>query len=222
LVTESSKGDLSQKIAGDRGEAASVGQAGSGESNSLWVVEISPARATVADIIKVMIKPPEKVPSDASFSYGWKVNGRTVEKAIGDSLSNEHFKKHDVVQVVVCMSIAGRGPQYCESNAVIVANSAPSLDLKVLSTHTKDFVDMQLLGSDPDGDKLTYALEPPIPEGMSVNADDGKIRWKMPAGYRGQMKFQASAKDGDGAKITKSFEISVSEKAAIVRQESSN
>ena len=148
------------------------------------------------------------------------MNRHVIGNVIGDSLPNEYFKRKDIVSLTVKISAAEMGAYYI-SRALVVAGRLPSLEIKVLDTNIKDDIEMQLLSGDADSGTLIYSLEPPVPEGMTLlNADDGTIRWNMPPGYRGTLKFLASVQDAEGAKITRPFEITVSEKSG--HQESKN
>lgn len=184
-----------------------------------WSIAFEPDHPASTDVVRAKIKATGVLPSNISYTYTWEVNRHVIDNVIGDSLPNEYFKKKDIVRLTVKISAGEMGTYYI-SRALVVADRRPSLEIKVLETNFKDEIKMQLLSGDTDSGTLIYSLEPPVPEGMTLNADDGIIRWNMPPGYRGTLKFLASVQDAEGAKITRPFEITVSEKS--VHQESTN
>jgi hypothetical protein len=192
------------------------GQGGVAAQGLQWTIELSPVRPGASDVIRVVSKTGGTLPSDIVYKYEWTVNRQVIKNATGDSLSNEYFRRKDVVRVNVSASAAGMATDYRSISAVI-AGSSPLLEIKVISSGPKGPVIMQLEGKDPDGGKLDYALEPPVPEGMDMDSAAGTIRWVRPADFFGNLSFKISATNTDGEKFVKLFELSVSDKPVTVR-----
>ena len=182
-----------------------------GTARLSWSIAFVPDHPTSSDMIKAIIKSDSILPLEISYKYVWSVNRHVIENVTGDSLPNEYFKKNDVVLVMVKAS-AGETGTYYQSRSVVIVGSKLSLDLKVLSQQANDAVDMQLLGSDPDGDKIVYALEQPILDGMTIEKESGKITWKAAKREIGIYKFAASATTADGRKATRIFEFTLDTK----------
>jgi hypothetical protein len=212
-VAQDAQDELETSAAG-KDAALNDGQKGDSAAITQWSIAFSPDRPTASDVIKAIIKSNGELPSDLSCKYAWEVNNRLIENVTGDSLSNQYFKKKDIVRVMVKISAGEKDASY-KSNAVRVSASRPSLEINILSSDPKDSVVMKLSGKDPDGVKLTYALESPVPEGMEMNAEAGTISWKIPRGFMGNVKFQVLIVNSEGEKFIKSFEISASDKKLL-------
>ena len=63
---------------------------------------------------------------------------------------------------------------------------------------------------DPDGDRLTYALES-APPGMAIDPASGVINWTVdPQGGVGDYKVRIVAKDEQGLTATQEFTLALS------------
>jgi hypothetical protein len=85
----------------------------------------------------------------------------------------------------------------------------PSLDLRLAQdkfTPGKPF-ECQLISKHPDSETVTFALEDPRIEGMTINAKTGLITWAIPADRKKTWQFGASVIDPSGRKTTKTFTL---------------
>ncbi|MCX8030335.1 MAG: Ig domain-containing protein [Thermodesulfovibrionales bacterium] len=180
------------------------------EALMIRTIQIYPQFPTVSDNIKA-VATSNYDDQKVSFEYKWYINNVPVEGIKEDTLPKGMFRKNDLISVSVTPYIDGKKGYTFISTPIIVQNSPPSIDIKDVLQNTKlaQINEIQLIGSDPDGDQLTYVLEPPIPDGMTINPETGKILWKSPKKEKGLIRFKASVSDPDGGKVVKVFEIDI-------------
>ena len=87
--------------------------------------------------------------------------------------------------------------------------SPPSLFIKDKTNEEGHKLEMQLIGKSYDGDRITYALEPPILKGMVIDPLTGKIIWTRQYFKRGEYKITASVSSSSGLKTTKTFNFTI-------------
>lgn len=174
---------------------------------------LAPQRPTVQDSLKVEVKALTAMEGKLSYRYQWQINGKVVEDAKGNVLPAGLAKKNDRITVTVIPSVDGveyNKFQYAANT--IIYNAAPSLVLKEETRKEGDVVKLQLKAEDPDGDQVSYALEQPLLDGMTIDKGTGEITWKPTVKQVGINRFGASATDSSGSKITKTFEFSLNSK----------
>jgi hypothetical protein len=181
-----------------------------------WDVAFDPQRPTAADAIKAVVKSKDGLPEGTVYKYRWDVNYRVVENVSDDTLPNKYFRKKDLVRVTVT-AVSGK-MDYFKSRSVYVAAAPPSVNINVLSSDRNGLVIMRIDGKDPGGGKLSYALEPPVVDGMKLNAEEGKIQFVIPKGAPGKIPFRISVSDAEGDKFIASFELTASDKPIVVSQ----
>lgn len=93
----------------------------------------------------------------------------------------------------------------------LTANRAPTLDpVADAEAVIGAAFSITLLGSDPDGDDLTYSLDA-APAGMLVDAASGIVSWTPASGQLGANPVTARVSDTGGLFATRSFVVEVSE-----------
>ncbi len=172
-------------------------------------VQFTPKQPTILDNIKAEATTNYGDLKGITHEYRWMVNQKPIDDAKGDTLPAGKFKKYDHISVIITPYMNGAKSYPFVSKTIIIQNSVPSLDMKLLKERQKidEPIELQLVSSDPDGDKITFSLESPMLEGMTINQETGKIVWKPHKQQKGVYQFDASAADPDGAKITKTFEL---------------
>jgi hypothetical protein len=171
-------------------------------------ITLFPAQPTIQDSINCTFELDRQV-EKADFEYKWMVNGKVLDNIKKDVLPVGSFKKNDRISVDVTPVLSGRKGLMAQGRDIIIYSAPPVLAMKEGLVKGEDVVELQLIGTDPDGDKITYALEEPHLEGMSVDKESGKITWKPSKREKGIYKFGASATDPDGSKIVMVFEVSL-------------
>lgn len=174
-------------------------------------IRLSPSNPTSTDNIVAEVEVNEKImTSRISFKYQWVLNNETIIEESEDSkLDAGKVKKGNYVSVRVIPYKEGIKQTVMESNAILVHNSPPTLELNIPRQRVGPVIEFQLIAFDPDGDKLTFALEEPRLEGMQIDHESGKITFRPPKNEKGSYRFRASVTDSDRAKATGSFELNI-------------
>lgn len=202
------------KVADSRNPSIEPDKLGAGKKEADPVVvqsiKLLPPKPGITDNIKAQAEANydnQKV----SYEYKWYINDKAVEDIKEDTLPNGRFRKNDQISVVVTPFIDGKQGYSFRSAPVLIQNSPPVFEMKEMPQMAKltDTMELQLIGSDPDGDRLTYALDPPVLEGMTINSETGRIIWKPQKKEKGVYKFTASVSDSDGGKFVRTFEIEI-------------
>jgi hypothetical protein len=66
----------------------------------------------------------------------------------------------------------------------------------------------QVRAADADGDPLTYSLKSG-PQGMTIGAATGAIKWDVPSGFTGKAPVTVSVTDGHGGEVLQSFTVEI-------------
>ncbi|MBI5213837.1 MAG: hypothetical protein HY957_10800 [Nitrospirae bacterium] len=174
-------------------------------------VIFSPPQPLITDTIKADVSSDYQGTGHITYEYTWRINGKPVKGIKDNTLPPGEFKKRDHISVMVTPFIDGAEKDVYKSMFVVIHSSPPSLALALKETIHKlnGSITMQLVGSDPDGDKVTFSLEEPFLEGMTVDRETGEIIWKPEKKEKGIYKFRASATDSDGIKTAKTFEFRI-------------
>ncbi len=208
------KAPLSTRPAGVSGEANGRFQApdaGSPEDEPVFLqsVRLQPDQPTRMDSVRAEVVPAPTTPEGLAYLYRWKVNDQVVGDAKEDTLILSPFKKGDLVSVVVTPHDNDLYGHAVESPVIAVHAVPPSLEMKPakLLRKTGAPVELQLLAAAPDGERLTFSLEPPVTKGMTIDSVSGKITWILQPKQQGIVRFAAAVEDDNGTKVTKTFEI---------------
>lgn len=178
---------------------------------NIRAIKFTPDQPTATEPIKAEVIYDYNGTAEVSFEYEWKINGRVIENARGNELRSYTLKKKDEIGITVVPVIDGvRAEPF--TSAVVIHTLPPTLEMNVLSSSLKRGApfEIQLKGQGSEGEKLSYALEEPLLEGMTINKDSGKIVWM--AEKPGAYKFGASVTDTDGNKVVKVFEYQLGSK----------
>ncbi len=172
-------------------------------------VKFQPDQPTSQDTLTAQVVPASGNKAIASLEYSWMVNGNPLADAQGSSLPPKFFKKGDRVCVIVIPIVNGNKGFPSERACAVIVGASPMLELKALPHGTDGTAQMQLVGVVPDGGALTYELEPPVPEGLSIDKKTGVLRWNPSKKEKGVIQFKASATTTDRVKTVKMFEFNV-------------
>jgi hypothetical protein len=175
-------------------------------------VIFSPPQPLITDSIKAEVSGDYQGTGQVTYEYAWHINGKPVKGIKDNTLPPGEFKKGDYISVVVTPFVDGAEKAPYRSMPVIIHSSPPSLELKEISQKLNQAIELQLISSDPDGDKVTFSLETPFLEGMTIEKETGKIIYNPKKKEKGTYRFRASATDSDGIKTSKTFEFKIETK----------
>ena len=177
---------------------------------AIAAVSLTPTQPTRQDTLKVTVTPVDTA-QGLSYTYRWKVNDRIVADADGESLALTNLKKRDLVSVIVTPHEGGKAGFPVESPVLAIHGSAPTLELKASREvrKTGKAVELQLVSQHPDSVSISFGLDSPVVDGMTIDSRTGRITWTIQPGQTGKIRFGAFAEDADGTKVTKTFEVTL-------------
>ena len=174
-------------------------------------IRLQPYQPTRMDSLKAEVEVSSAAPGQLVYTYLWKVNGRVIEEATGDTLNLSTFKKRDLINVTVTPYDGSTAGFAVVSPTVAIHSVPPSLELKAMNQARKigELIELQLVGDAPDGGELTFSLEAPYVPGMTIDNSTGKISWLLQPGQKGSLRFGAAVQDNNRTKVAKIFDITV-------------
>jgi hypothetical protein len=175
-------------------------------------IVFKPVKPTALDNISVSLATDKEI-KGGEYQYSWFVNGKLVADNNKDVLPAGKFRKSDIVSVNITPYLDSRKGLLAVGPDVIISGSYPSLTMKEGAIKAGKIIEFQLVGIDPDGEKLEFALEDPLISGMTIDRESGKITWRPASIEKGVYKFGASAAKNDGTKTIRVFDLAVRDSA---------
>jgi len=192
------------------GASAAKSTAGT-EASGLIIaaIRITPTQPLAAEPITAVVSLAGGDAEGITFTYQWKRNDQFIPEATTNILKDTPLKRRDRISVVATAVRDGVSGPPTESQTVVIYSLPPSLDMKIVTPQIRMGlpIEIQLIGSAPDGDKVVYSLLSPFIEGMTIDGNTGKIIWTPLRVLKGKLKFGAAAIDTDGNKTMKVFEL---------------
>lgn len=175
-------------------------------------VNLHPDLPTRMDRLRAEVIPlPSTSADQLKYTYTWKVNERIIKNATGDELDLSPFRKGDLISVTVT-PYNGDTSGYAVRSAVIAIHGVPpSLELRIIGQNARigEVFSLQLTSDHPDSDTVTFSLEEPKIDGMTINGQTGKISWTIGQNQSGTVRFGTAVLDSEGTRVTKIFEINL-------------
>jgi hypothetical protein len=181
------------------------------ELTFIQAVRLQPSQPTRMDRLTVEVAAAPTAPERPAYIYQWKVNDQVIGTETGSTLNLSPFKKGDAITVIVTPHDGDTYGHAVESPLVAVHSIPPSLELKAMrqARKTGQPIELQLVGTAPDGNLVAFSLEPPLVSGMTIDARSGKISWLPRPDQKGTVRFRAAVEDDNGTKVTKNFDITL-------------
>ncbi|GEM_PF-1927752 len=166
--------------------------------------ELSPAMPRADSTVIVNIKTRDIDGDNVTFKYKWTVNGKFAGE---EEFLDGDLKRGDIITVEVTPFDGDDYGQTVRLKTEIF-NSPPVFSAK------QPYLDgniykYQVAATDPDGDKLTYALKE-SPEGMSIDPATGMITWNVSSENEGVYDIKVSISDNNGGEIIVPFSTRIS------------
>lgn len=140
------------------------------------------------------------------------INDRTIANTSGDSLDLSNYKKRGIVCVAATPYNGDKAGFAVRSPIIVIYRIAPSLELNTpdrkLKAEGRPFV-LQLSSFHPETEQITFSLESPLIEVMTIDNNTGKITWIIQPGQEGILPIGTSVNDTDGTGVTRIFNINV-------------
>lgn len=157
-----------------------------------------------ADHLKVVAEGNTVGNTPVSFRYAWTKNGQPVEGG-GNSISG--FKRGDKIDVKITPYI-GELLGQPRTLSTEIKNSTPKVTEDKQVVFEGNIMKYQVKATDPDGDKLTYALEG-APQGMTIGSSTGLVQWPVKDDFSGVVSFKVKISDGNGGEIVYPLSTSI-------------
>lgn len=140
--------------------------------------------------------------------YSWTLNGEMLDGYQENILPGALLHRGDRVSFTAIPNDGlADGPAYVASEFSI-PNGAPRFVSNYPRSFSNFLYQYPARAEDPDADPLRYRLETG-PEGMSIDADSGELRWEISASQSGEHHVSISAEDAEGLKATQEFTLNV-------------
>ena len=145
------------------------------------------------------------------YTYQWEKAGKDIPDASSATLSHSFFKKGDKISYRVHVSDGESEEIVFHANAITILNSPPCILSQPSGEISEESLyEYRITAEDPDGDPITFGLSA-APEGMTVDASTGMIRWKVgEAQLDKSYEFKVIVSDAEGALALQPITLKVS------------
>lgn len=129
---------------------------------------------------------------EVTLSYEWYRNGELA--GTGETFGD--FRRGDTITVTIVPSdalSAGRS----RTLTTEIVNSSPRVSGIRKEKTGEGTMILRVDASDPDGDALSYSLEPGSP-GMAIDEATGQVTWAIPPDFHGESRSAVTVSDGHG------------------------
>jgi hypothetical protein len=170
-------------------------------------VKIMPETFMPGDRLRVDVEGLDPDGDEVTITTEWTKNG---EPAGSDRMIGVPLKRGDKVSVkIVPFDQEDYGKPVILDREI--RNYPPAIAGEKELSFDGNICTYKVSGTDPDGDPLTFSLKE-APEGMSIDPETGLISWSVPPEFKGNAKFTACVKDGQGGEAVQQFTINIGEK----------
>ena len=143
-----------------------------------------------------------------SLTYRWKKNETVLKEGEENTLDLSGLTAKDTIHVDVTASDGAPDGTATVTERVTLSNSAPTIVSKPSPSPNGDQYVYLVRATDEDGDPITYALEV-SPPGMTIEANTGRIHWRVSPDVKGSYRVRVLAKDPQGGFAAQEFDLSL-------------
>jgi Putative Ig domain len=146
------------------------------------------------------------------LTYRWRKNETVLKEGEEKMLSIVGLTAKDVIQVDVTASDGNADGTATLSGRFTLSNSSPTIISKPALSPNGNVFEYLVQAFDPDSDPITYELEM-SPPGMTIEANTGRIQWRITPEAKGSYRIKVVAKDPQGGFAMQEFDLSVNAKS---------
>lgn len=174
----------------------------------ITVLNVYPQNPIAGDTLKIDVKAYDREGDTVNFTYQWFKNDFELDETSDALFITEGYKRDDKISVKLVPDDGERKGIPVEM-FVFIANSSPVLkpSAETLSLDGSVY-SYQVRATDPDGDTLTYSLKS-APPGMTINQENGQIKWNIPPDYKGKADITVAINDGHGGEVLQVFSLGI-------------
>jgi hypothetical protein len=150
--------------------------------NSLPVVHsisFEPRPAGTNDDLKAVVKGSDRDGDKVDFFYEWSVNGSVLGDQDDPILPSTYYQRNDKVEVAVTPT-DGTDEGKTVRGYLHIANTPPEIvSMPPETIITQGSYTYAVQAQDADGDPIRFSLEGNAPDGMTINARTGLVKWRV-------------------------------------------
>jgi len=159
-------------------------------------VKLAPDLVFPGTPLKAEVEATDPDRDPVTLEYEWQVNGDVISGQAMDEFDTGELRKGDLVAVTVTPFDGQVNGDARDSHPVVILNRSPEITSFPPSNLTDGVFTYEVTATDPDGDTLQFSLEK-APPGMSINADTGRIDWRVPADLFERFQVRIAVSDQD-------------------------
>lgn len=143
-----------------------------------------------------------------SFRYRWWLNGEEVPGRNNERLPGDLFQKGDRIAVqVIPLDALGDGVPFTGREFTIPPGPPQFVTQPPQSFQSRSYR-YEARAEDPDGEPVHYSLAE-APEGMTIDADSGLVRWNLEDAPAGEHRIRIRAVDTEGLEAFQEFTLTL-------------
>ncbi|MGQ9655232.1 MAG: putative Ig domain-containing protein [Thermodesulfobacteriota bacterium] len=178
-------------------------------------IQITPYPAFPGDELEAEVEAEDPDGDRVEVRYSWMVNGELVEGESSARFSTERLRRGDRVLAQVVAEDSEQSGTPVSSQEVVLENRPP----RFVSQPPENLVApghyrYEVKAEDPDGDRLEFRLEGPVPEGMRIDPVTGILEWDFETPPEGSVSVDIRVSDGQGGEARQSYDFRVGASAA--------
>lgn len=170
---------------------------------------LEPSEVRVGDRVHLEVTGSDLDEDPIEYRFRWWRNNSEVADGDVSELDTNEFAKGDTIVVEVTPSDPISKGKSKISTPITILNSAPKITTVPPNTIERGRFIYAVRADDPDGDRLTYALEA-SPPGMKIDKVTGRIEWPLTGKLVGNHKVRVIATDEEQAKAFQEFDLTFS------------
>ena len=177
-------------------------------------VNLIPAVPTVLNDMIAIPLLTEPGLENVNFQYQWFVNDKEIPAAASALLGKVNFKKGALLYCQVKAISPAAESTWFKSEIICIGNSLPVLNpAPVPPFSAPGIFRYQINASDPDNDEITFMVNAPENEGISLEVESGWLSWKIDRNtvkrLGAAIPIQFAVIDSDGGKTGGSITVNI-------------
>ena len=142
-------------------------------------VSFEPAVAGTNDDLKAVVSGSDRDGDRVDFFYEWSVNGEPIGDQDGPVLPSTYYQRDDAVEVAVTPTDGTDFGKIVRGH-INIANTPPEIVSTPPETiMTQGAYTYAVQAEDADGDSIRFSLEGDTPDGMTIDARTGLVKWQV-------------------------------------------
>lgn len=202
-------GGVCEDAAGESAQRRAAASVGNAAPRVLGVVFDPPDAVASGQDLTAQPQGVDDDGDEIEWSYRWSVNGRDLAES-GPLLTSDQLRRGDTIVLRVVASDGVDESEPWESEPVKVGNAPPSITSTPGPLGEDGVFRYDVTAEDPDGDDAFSFRLAEAPDGMTIGANDGALRWQPGPDLAGRHAVEVEVVDVYGGRGTQTFELELS------------